>query len=331
MADAYQGPLTVALLEKGDSEIAQIIAGLPDDAEIIATPMMDELVYRRKDYSRGINICTRFFRESVSRLRQAQMYIAMVNLARRNPLPNMERIDYWMREAGGLIDQMDINAPGVLRTKVMWRYNAALLARLAGNFLMEAFHHSETNKLAADVFSRNNAAYMAEVATMLHHAKEGTATDELWRDFLAAGDNYRATLDQSVPREAQWIANDWGHRTELASLLSERREEEYWIDEGFHALIHLLSRGVPQRARFAADLLVSMTLLEYGAEFTLWQIKRILDADSADNDWRMLAALFKACITGQAEDFHAVTIMPGAGICHAARAVANRLIASMSS
>lgn len=316
--------------EKSDSEIALLITELPDDAEIIATPMMDELVYQLKDYDRGIAICEWAIASgAASPLRLAQLKIAMVNAERRKRAPDMERLEAWMDQSAGILDQMaNLDAPGVRRTVVLFHYNGALLCRLDGDFAGEAEHHRETSKITDDAFSRNNAAYMAEVAMMLNHAKEGTTTDEMRDRFLDAGDEYRATLDIGVPREAQWQANDWGHRVQLAILLDHVNDEsDDWLDEGFDALTHLLSAGVPPSSGYAADLIIVMTLGEYGCDgMALRLLERIVSDEEAGDTWRMLAAFLKAQITDKDEDYRAVVAMPGNGICHVARAVAERML-----
>ncbi|MBI2051017.1 MAG: hypothetical protein HYT31_04420 [Parcubacteria group bacterium] len=338
MAGEYQGPLTVALLEKSDDEIAQIIAGLPGDAEIVATPLMDELIYRRKDYSRGIDICERAISSgAASPLRVAQLQIAIANLKRRRPeaAGRELEIQWWMRQAAALFGPMDMNAPGVRRTVIMWHYNHALLCRLAGDFEGEAEHHRAIGNIAEDEFSRNNAAYMAEFAMMLHYVKEGTATDEMWHDFLDAGDAYRATLDSNVPREAQWMANEWGHRIQVVILFGERLDTDLvfnWLDDGYSELDDLLERGVPGSARFALRLMTALTLLcDAHERMALREAESVMSDEKAGNDWRMLAALLKARIIGgiaASVCYEEVVQMPGDGICHAARAVAERMLTS---
>ncbi len=333
MADEYQGPLSVELLEKYNSEIARIIAELPDDVELIATPLMDELVYRRKDFDRVCGICRYAIESGVaSPLRVVQLKIVMVNAERRKPNPWIGFINEWMGAAWDVLAPMPLDTPGVRRTVVLFRYNAALLCRLSGDFAGEAEHHRAISKIAEDAFSRNNAEYMAEFAMMLAHGKEGTATYGLWHGFQDTGDAYRATLDERVPREAQWIANDWAHRTELTILLGYAGEEEGWFEEGFNAVARLLSIGVPRSARYAADLIIAMALFEHiDNGMACWEAERIIADEAAGNEWRMLAALLKALITEKENDFRAVVAMPGDGICHAARAVAKRMLASKPS
>ncbi|MBI1961599.1 MAG: hypothetical protein HYS45_02765 [Parcubacteria group bacterium] len=181
---------------------------------------------------------------------------------------------------------------------------------------------------------------MAEFAMMLHHAKEDTDTegtehtDPMWLDWLRAGDKYRATLNPDIPREAQWMANDWGHRTQLTALYFPiyyygESYGESWVEEGFAGIEALLSRGVPRSSSYAADLLMAMTLLsdDHG-DMALRVIERIIKDAEAGDEWRMLAALMKARETGSNDDCRAVVAMPGDGICHAARAVAKRMLAS---
>ncbi|OJI06787.1 hypothetical protein BK004_02345 [bacterium CG10_46_32] len=338
MADEYSGPLTVKLLEMGNSDIARIIAGLPDDAEIIATRMMDELVYRRKDYSRGIDICSRVFRsESLSSLRKAQLYIAMVNLARRMPLPDMEHIRQWLEEAWDVLAPMPLDTPAVRRSWVLMQYNMALVCRLRGDFEGEAENHKQVATIAEDEFSRSNALYMAHFAEMLRYTTEGTVTDVMWQAFKRAGDAYRDMLDPRNPRDAQWIANDWGHRVQLAILLDYIGEDE-WITYGFDELVHLLSVGVPQSARYTADLIIAMTLFEYDNKaMVCWEAERIIADEVAGNECRMLAKLLAAHVicsvfpssgAEKQDALRAVINMPGVGICHAVRAVAERMLAT---
>jgi len=332
MADEYSGPLTVELLKQGESDIARIIAKLPDDAELIATPMMDELVYRRKDYSRGIDICSRvFMSESLSLLRKAQLYIALVNLARQMPKPDMEHIRIWLEEAWDVLAPMPLDTPAVRRSQVLMQYNMALVCRLRGDFESEAENHKQVATIAEDKFSRTNARYMAHFAEMLHYTTEGMVTDVMWQAFKRAGDAYRDTLVPANPRDARWMANEWGHRVQLTILLDYIGEEE-WIEYGFDELVHLLSVGVPQSAKYTANLIIAMALFWYSTNtMVCWETERIIADKDAGDDWRMLATLLKARITESEDDYRAVLAMPGNGICHAARAVARRFLASKPS
>ncbi|MDP3995521.1 MAG: hypothetical protein Q8P78_02800 [bacterium] len=329
MAEAYQGPLTEELLEQSNYEIARIIAALPDDAEIIETPMMDHLVYKLKDYDRILAICERAItRGGASALRVAQLKIAMVNAERRKLNPNMVLIRRWMIDTRWVCNDTT-EMPGVRRTMILFYYNAALFCRLSGDFQGEAENHKQIADIAEDEFSRNNAAYMVKVAMRFHHAKEGT-TKEAWKCFLIDSNNYRARLRRSVPREAQWMANEWGHRVQLAILLGYVGEEDEELnEEGFDELVRLLSIGVSPSASYTAELIIAMTLFGYGTQaMACWEAERIIHDEAAGNEWRMLAALLKAQITGEPDDYRAAAAMPGNGICHAARAVAEHELAT---
>lgn len=319
------------LFEHHDDEIiARLMMRLRDGDELIATPWMDALIYEFKDYDRGIKLCEHileFGGELLNPLRVAKLKVALVNLERRKPQPNMERIQKWMAEAGDT-SGWKLNAPGVRRTRVLWHYNAALLARLTGDFEQESFHHTETIQLAEDAFSRNNAAYMAEFAMMLHHAQAGTATVAMWANFQTIGDSYRATLNPAIPREAQWQANDWGHRVQLAILLNY---PAFWLNTGFNCLARLLYSGVPQSSMHTADLMVALTLDLYNLSPMAIHVVQRTCQDETAGDWRILAMLLKARLTQNKEEYQAVLAMPGQDICYAARAVAARELATLPS